>query len=67
MSNNNYEIVINNKRIYDFYNSNPSFNIETINLIILDLLENIGSDVSKGVVNSQIIELINNVRDIRNK
>lgn len=65
MSNNNYEIVINNKRIYDFYNSNPSFNIETINLIILDLLENIGSDVSKGVVNSQIIELINNVRDIR--
>ena len=57
--------TISNKRIYDFYNANPNINIETINLIILDLIEEINTDMSKVFSNTKIGEILENVKDMK--
>jgi hypothetical protein len=62
---NNFITTINNKRIYDFYNANPSISIESINLIILDLLEEINADMSKVFTNSKLGEILENVKDMK--
>ena len=58
-------ITINNKRIYDFYNANPNISIETINLIILDLIEEINADMSKVFANTKLGEILENVKDMK--
>ena len=57
--------TISNKRIYDFYNANPNINIETINLIILYLIEEINTDMSKVFSNTKIGEILENVKDMK--
>ena len=42
-------ITFNNKEIYDFYQSNPNLNIETLNLILINLLKEMGSDLTKTI------------------
>ena len=36
-----HSITLNNKRISDFYKKNPTMDIETNNLLFIDLFENI--------------------------
>ena len=60
-----YETTINNKRIYDFYKANTNVNIETMNLILLDFMEQLGNDMTKVLSNSVFGEILSNVKDIK--
>ena len=44
---NKYVTTINNKRIFDYYKSNTNVNIESMNLIMLDFMEQLGNDMTK--------------------
>jgi len=61
----NFVTTINNKRIYDFYNSNPNISVETVNLIILDLIEEINTDMSKVFSNTKLGEILENVKEMK--
>jgi hypothetical protein len=57
--------TINNKRIYDYYNANKNVNIETMNIILLDFMEQLGNDMTKVLSNSIFGEILNNVKEIK--
>ena len=57
--------TITNKRIYDYYNSNKNVNIESMNLILLDFMEQLGNDMTKVLSNSVFGEILSNVKDIK--
>jgi hypothetical protein len=59
-------ITFNNKEIYEFYQSNPNLNIETLNLILINLLKEMGTDLTKTISSTVIGEILNNVKDIKN-
>ena len=61
-----YIITFNNKEIYEFYKSNPNLNIETLNLILINLLKEMGTDLTKTISSTVIGEILNNVKDIKN-
>jgi hypothetical protein len=61
----NNVITISNKRIYDYYKSNTNINIETMNLILLDFMEQLGNDMTKVLSNSVFGEILSNVKDIK--
>jgi hypothetical protein len=52
MNNNNYEMTINNKTIYDFYEKNKSLNFEEVSLLCVGLFENILQDANATLNNS---------------
>ena len=58
-------IKINNKRIYDYYNANPNINIETMNLILLDFIEQLGNDMTKILSTTVFGEILSNVKEIK--
>jgi len=58
-------ITINNKRIYDYYKTNTNINIETMNIILLDFMEQLGNDMTKVLSNSVFGEILKNVKDIK--
>lgn len=60
-----YITTINNKRIYDFYASNPNINIESMNIILLDILEQLGTDMSKIFMNTKLGEISDNIKEIK--
>jgi len=56
-----YRVVIENKQIYDFYNTNPNINIENVNLLLIKFIENIINQMSNDVntnINSQLLSYI---------
>jgi hypothetical protein len=57
--------TINNKRIYDYYKANTNVNIESMNLILLDFMEQLGNDMTKVLSNSVFGEILSNVKDIK--
>jgi len=59
-------IIINNKDIIDFYNNNTHLNIETINLSFINIIKELGSDISKTLNNTLLGEIFSNVKDIQN-
>ena len=61
-----YIITFNNKDIHEFYQSNPNLNIETLNLILINLLKELGTDLTKTISSTVIGEILNNVKDIKN-
>jgi len=65
MASNNYITKINNKRIFEFYKTHPDINIETMNLILLDLLENIGNDMNNLISNKVCDEILENVKFVK--
>lgn len=55
---NEYQIVINNKRLWEYYNDNKNINIETANLLLVDFMENIFNEMSNDInlnINSQLL------------
>ena len=60
-----YATIINNKRIHDYYNANKNVNIESMNLILLDFMEQLGNDMTKVLSNSVFGEILSNVKDIK--
>jgi len=60
-----YSITINNKRVYDYYKKNPSVNIESMNLVLLDFMDKISHDMSKVLQNTVQGQLLQEVKDIK--
>ena len=60
-----YITTINNKRIFDYYNNNKNIDIESMNIILLDFIEQLGNDMTKVLSNSMFGEILNNVKDIK--
>jgi hypothetical protein len=55
---NEYEIVINNKRIWEYYNENKNISIETANVMLIDFMENMFNELSSDIntnINSQLL------------
>jgi len=55
---NNYQIVINNQKVFEFYQKNTSLNFEQVNLLCIDLFDNILQDANNNVnksINNQIL------------
>jgi hypothetical protein len=55
---NEYEIVLKNKRIWDFYNENKNIDIETANIMLIDFMENIFNEMSSDIntnINAQLL------------
>lgn len=47
-------LSISNKRVVDFYSSNPFLDFEQINLLCVDLFENILQDANQSIINKSI-------------
>ena len=58
------DIRITNKKIIDFYAQNPSLNIETVNLLVIDLIDKIVNNDSKAFdsIQSQILANISDLK-----
>lgn len=59
---NDYEIVIKNKKIWTFYNENPDINIETANVLLIGLIENLFNHMTndtKTNINAQLLSYMN--------
>lgn len=62
---NPHVISFSNKRIVDYYIANPNINIESMNLILLDFMEQLGNDMTKILSNTIFAEILKNVKDIK--
>ena len=60
-----YETVINNKRIYDYYKQNPSIQIETMNLILLDFMEQLSTDMTTVLQNTFQGQVMTEMKEMR--
>jgi hypothetical protein len=49
---NNYEMIINNQKVFEFYKKNASLNFEQVNLLCIGLFENILQDANTSINNS---------------
>lgn len=59
---NEFEITINNEKIWSFYNENKNINIETANLMLIDFMQNMFNNMTADVsanINSQLISYMN--------
>lgn len=61
----NYETVIHNKRIYEYYKSNPNISIETMNLILLDFMEKMSTDMTSLMQNTFQGQLMTEMKDVK--
>jgi hypothetical protein len=62
---NEYKIVLNNKRIYEFYNENKNIDIESANLLLLDFIENIFNEMTdaNSNINAQLLSYMSENRN----
>ena len=60
-----YETVITNKRIYDYYKQNPSIQIETMNLILLDFMEQLSTDMTTVLQNTFQGQVMTEMKELR--
>lgn len=58
------DIRIANKKIIDFYAQNPSLNIETVNLFVIDLIDKIINNDSKAFDSIQS-QILSNITDLK--
>jgi hypothetical protein len=54
-----------NKRLCDFYAKNPELNFESLNLVLLDFLEQLNQDMAKVLQNTFQGQLMAEVRDLK--
>ena len=67
---NEYEIVINNKKIHTFYQDHPNIDFERVNLMLIDFLDTLFNNVTSYLysnINSQLLSYMsNNKQEIDN-
>ena len=67
---NEYEIVINNKKIHTFYQDHPNIDFERVNLMLIDFLDTLFNNVTSDLdsnINSQLLSYMsNNKQEIDN-
>ena len=61
----NHQIIINNKRIYDYYKLNSNISIETMNIILLDFMEKMSTDMTALMQNTFQGQLMTEVKDMK--
>lgn len=63
-----YEMIIHNKKVFEFYKNNSSLNFEQVNLLCIDLFENILQDattsINKSISNQILTECLENKNKI---
>lgn len=59
-------LTLTNKRVYDFYAANPHISFESMNLVLLDLIEQLHNDISKVSAATATAEILACVREIHN-
>jgi len=57
-------LTLTNKRIHDFYTANPHISFESMNLVLLDLIEQLHNDISKLSAATATAEILSCVREI---
>jgi hypothetical protein len=62
-----YLMTINNKRIHEYYKKNPSIDFESMNLVLLDFMDKISTDMSKVLQNTLQGQLLQEVKDIKSQ
>ncbi|MBJ7489231.1 MAG: hypothetical protein JHC45_01940, partial [Candidatus Fonsibacter sp.] len=60
-----YIVSVNNKRVYDFYDRNKGISFEAVNLIFLDLIEKINTDMTSAMQNTICGEILSSVKDLK--
>ena len=67
---NEYEIIVNNKKIHTFYQDHPNIDFERVNLMLIDFLDTLFNNVTSDLdsnINSQLLSYMsNNKQDIDN-
>jgi len=59
---NEYEIIINNQKIWSFYNEHKNVNIESANLLLIEFMETIFNNMTNDInsnINSQLLSFMN--------
>jgi len=64
---NEHNITINNKRIFDFVKNNPDIDLETLNLLMIDFIEKINTNMNKTLINTINKEILNSVKQLETK
>ena len=59
-----HTLTLNNKRVHDFYTANPHISFESMNLVLLSLIEPLNSDINKLSAATATGEILACVRDI---
>ena len=59
MMDNNYEMVIHNQKVFEFYKKNSSLNFEQVSLLCVGLFENILQDATSSLNNSITSQILN--------
>ena len=62
---NDGNILLRNKRICDYYQRNPHISAEAVNLVILDLFEALGRDLTASLTNTTLADLVRSIRDLQ--
>tara|TARA_Y100000816_G_scaffold274688_1_gene242205 strand:- start:17 stop:1339 length:1323 start_codon:yes stop_codon:yes gene_type:complete len=62
-----YAITIKNKRIFDFVKNNPDIDLETLNLLMIDFIEKINTNMNKTLINTINKEILNSVKQLESK
>mgnify|MGYP006224222719 CR=1 FL=1 len=58
-------ITISDATILDFYEKNPHIDIVSMNLLFIDILKKLGSDLSKSISDSKLAELEGIVKSMK--
>jgi|694.fasta_scaffold143585_1 hypothetical protein len=60
-----HTLTVNNKRLHEYYTKNSSVNFETMNLILLDFLENLTVDMTQLLQSSFNGQLLTEVKELK--
>jgi len=59
-----FTITLTNKRIFEFYKKNETISFETMNLLFLDFIEKLNSDLTQTINTSTNLEVLGIVKDL---
>ena len=62
-----YEMVINNQKVFEFYENNPSLNLEQVSLLCIGLFENILQDANSSMNKSITNQILNSCLENNHK
>ena len=60
-----YTMTVTNQRIYEYYKKNPTVDFESMNLVLLEFMEKINTDMTKVLQNTLQGQLFQEVKDIK--
>jgi hypothetical protein len=64
---NEFEITINNKRIWEFYNNNKNIDIETTNIMLIDFMEKMFNELSSDTTSNINAQLLSYMKDSKHQ